>query len=57
MADNGNKNPLLDNIDRTVFTFNMHNLGEFCFKEVFGRDNKAMKAAGHYGNKGLSKEH
>ena len=29
-------NPLLDNIERTVFTFNMHNLGEFCFSQVFG---------------------
>ena len=24
-------NPLLDNLDRTVFTFNMHNLTEMCF--------------------------
>ena len=24
-------NPLLENLDRTVFTFNMHNLAEMCF--------------------------
>lgn len=31
------KNALLDNIDRTVFTFNMHNLSEMCFNHVFKR--------------------
>ena len=28
-------NPLLENLDRTVFTFNMHNLSEMCFNHVF----------------------
>ena len=27
-------NPLLENLDRTVFTFNMHNLAEMCFQHV-----------------------
>lgn len=27
-------NPLLENLDRTVFTFNMHNLSEMCFNHV-----------------------
>ena len=36
-------NPLLENIDRTVFTFNMHNMSEMCFKQVFKR--KTLKAA------------
>jgi len=28
-------NPLLQNLDRAVFTFNMHNLSEMCFNHVF----------------------
>ena len=28
-------NPLLQNIDRTIFTFNMHNLTEMCFNHVY----------------------
>ena len=28
-------NPLLKSIDRAVFTFSMHNLGELCFNHVF----------------------
>ena len=35
-------NPLLDNLDRTVFTFNMHNMAEICFKQVFKM--KTLKA-------------
>lgn len=31
------ENPLLGNIDRTVFTFNMHNISEICFNHVFKR--------------------
>jgi hypothetical protein len=27
-------NPLMDNLERTVFTFNMHNLTEMCFNQV-----------------------
>ena len=30
-------NPLLENLDRTVFTFNMHNLAEMCFMHVTKR--------------------
>ena len=30
-------NPLLDNLERTVFTFNMHNLTEMCFQHVVKR--------------------
>ena len=30
-------NPLLDNLERTVFTFNMHNLAEMCFSHVVKR--------------------
>lgn len=37
-------NPLLENLDRTVFTFNMHNMAEICFKQVFKK--KTLKA-GH----------
>ena len=29
------ENPLLKNLDRAVFTFNMHNVGEMCFSHVF----------------------
>ena len=28
-------NALLNNIDRTLFTFNMHNMAEICFNHVF----------------------
>lgn len=28
-------NPLLVNADRAVFTFNMHNLAEMCFKDIY----------------------
>ena len=31
------ENPLLGNIDRTVYTFNMHNIAEMCFNHVFKR--------------------
>ena len=27
-------NPLLENLERTVFSFNMHNLTEMCFDHV-----------------------
>lgn len=33
MADT--TNPFLKNIDRTLFTFNMHNMSEICFNHVF----------------------
>jgi len=28
------QNPLLNNPERAVFTFNMHNLAEICFEQV-----------------------
>ena len=31
------ENPLLQNLERTVFTFNMHNLTEMCFEHVVKR--------------------
>lgn len=43
------ENALLENIDRTVFTFNMHNLSEMCFNKVFKKNSIV--------NGDLSKEH
>jgi hypothetical protein len=43
------ENALLENIDRTVFTFNMHNLSEMCFNKVFKKNSII--------NGDLSKEH
>ena len=36
-AESKPSNPLLENLDRTVFTFNMHNLAEMCFQHVVKR--------------------
>lgn len=35
MADQ--PNPFLKNIERGLFTFNMHNMAEMCFSHVFKR--------------------
>ena len=43
------ENALLENIDRTVFTLNMHNLSEMCFNKVFKKNSII--------NGDLSKEH
>ena len=39
-------NPLLENLDRTVFTFNMHNLTEMCFNHVV-QDKTLRKSRTH----------
>ncbi len=31
------ENVFLKNVDRTLLTFNMHNMGEMCFQHVFKR--------------------
>ena len=40
------ENPLLGNIDRTVFTFNMHNVSEMCFNHVFKRKTLSQMSSG-----------
>ena len=37
------ENPLLVNLDRAVFTFNMHNLAEQCFNHVLKKQNNEMQ--------------
>ena len=52
------KNPLLENLDRTVFTFNMHNLTEMCFNHVV-QDKTLHKSRTHtwlQSNAGLPKK-
>lgn len=36
-------NPLLENLERTVFTFNMHNLSEMCFSHVVKKSTLAKE--------------
>ena len=52
---NTTNNPLLVNVDRAVFTFNMHNLAESCFRHVFKRSATASAGAGGAAQAGQQK--
>lgn len=50
MSDKSKENSFLKNIDRAMFTFNMHNISEMCFNHVFKRKTMEQVKAGKLNN-------